>query len=282
MSYKEIEVRPVSGNLGAEIHGIDLREPMTDSIYQEVRQALLENCVIFFRDQDITPDQQKAFAARFGELQIHPYIPTLDGYPEIIELASDPDGPAEMSYQSNKWHTDMTFMQEPPLGCVLYGKIIPDAGGDTMFLNLYRALETLSPAMQEFVAGLTAVHNITASMPEDFINLSWAPKQLERLHEKTPAVEHPVVRTHPETGRKCLFVNSNFTSHIKDLNRNESDALLSMLYEHIAKPENVCRFNWGTGSIAFWDNRCTQHYAVNDYHSLRVMHRVTINGDRPR
>ena len=167
------------------------------------------------------------------------------------------------------------------MGCVLYGKIIPDAGGDTMFLNLYRALDTLSPAMQEFVAGLTAVHNITASMPEDFINLSWAPKQLERLHEKTPAVEHPVVRTHPESGRKCLFVNSNFTSHIKDLNRNESDALLNMLYEHIAKPENVCRFNWRTGSIAFWDNRCTQHYAVNDYHSLRVMHRVTVNGDRP-
>jgi taurine dioxygenase len=281
MSYKEIEVCPVSGNLGAEIYGVDLRHPLGDSTYKEIRQALLENCVIFFRDQDITPDQQKAFAARFGQLQIHPYIPTLEGHPEIIELASDPDGPAEMSYQSNKWHTDMTFVAEPPMGCVLFGKVIPEAGGDTMFLNLYRAFETLSPAMQEFVCTLTAVHNITVSMPEGFIDEAWAPNQLKRLHEKTPAVEHPVVRTHPETKRKCLFVNSNFTSHIKGLNRNESQALLAMLYEHIAKPENVCRFNWRTHSIAFWDNRCTQHYAVNDYHALRIMHRVTIEGERP-
>jgi len=281
MEFKEIEVRPVSGNLGAEIFGVDLRQPLADSTYQEIRQALLENCVIFFRDQDITPDQQKAFAARFGELQVHPYIPTLEGHPEIIELASEETGPAAMSYQSNKWHTDMTFVQEPPMGCVLFGKVVPDAGGDTMFLNLYRAFETLSPTMQEFVATLTAVHNITASMPEGFIDESWAPKQLERLHDKTPPVEHPVVRTHPETKRQCLFVNSNFTSHIKDLSRAESDALLGMLYEHIAKPENVCRFNWRTHSIAFWDNRCTQHYAVNDYHALRVMHRVTVEGDRP-
>jgi taurine dioxygenase len=280
-TYTQIDVRPVSGNLGAEIHGVNLREPLSAAAFEEIKQALLNNCVIFFRDQEITPEQQIAFAARFGELQIHPYIPTLKGHPEIIELASDPDGPAEMSYQSNKWHTDMTFMQVPPLGCVLYGKVIPPAGGDTMFLNLYRAYETLSPTMQEFVATLTAVHNITASMPEGFIDEAWAPKQLERLHDKTPAVEHPVVRTHPETKRKCLFVNSNFTSHIKDLNRNESDTLLAMLYEHTAKPENVCRFNWQTNSIAFWDNRCTQHYAINDYHALRVMHRVTIEGEKP-
>jgi taurine dioxygenase len=164
---------------------------------------------------------------------------------------------------------------------VLYAKEVPPAGGDTMFLNLYRALDTLSPAMQAFVSTLTGVHDITTSMPADFMAQSWAPKQLESLHKKTPPVEHPVVRTHPETGKKCLFVNSNFTSHIKELSRAESDALLDMLYEHIAKPENVCRFNWETGSIAFWDNRCTQHYAVNDYHALRVMHRVTICGDRP-
>jgi len=281
MSYSEIQVTPASGNLGANIAGVNLQEPLSDAAYQEIRQALLENCVIFFHDQDITPEQQKVFAARFGELQIHPYIPTLDGHPEIIELQSAPDGPAEMSYQSNQWHTDMTFMQEPPMGCVLFGKEIPPAGGDTMFMNLYRAFDTLSPTMQEFVASLTAIHDITASMPADFMQQSWAPKQLERLQEKTPPVEHPVVRIHPETRRKCLFVNPNFTSHIKGLNRNESDALLNMLYEHMAKPENVCRFDWRTHSIAFWDNRCTQHYAVNDYHALRVMHRVTIEGDRP-
>lgn len=281
MSYQEIDVRPYCGNLGAEIFGVDLRETISDSVFDEIHQALLENCVIFFRDQELTPEQQKAFAARFGKLQQHPYIPTLDGHPEIIELASDPDGPADMSYQSNKWHTDMTFMQEPPMGCVLYGKVIPAAGGDTMFMNLYQAFNTLSQSMQDFVATLTAVHNITASMPDGFINESWAPKQLERLHKMTPAVEHPVVRTHPESGKKCLFVNSNFTSHIKGLSLLESEALLNMLYEHMAKPENTCRFNWAPHSIAFWDNRCTQHYAVNDYHALRVMHRVTIEGDRP-
>jgi taurine dioxygenase len=277
----EIEIKPVAGNLGAEIHGIDLSRPLNESAYKKIRQALLDNCVIFFRDQDITPEQQIAFAGQFGELQVHPYIPTLEGYPEIIELRSNEDGPAAMSYQSNKWHTDMTYTPDPPLGCVLYGKEVPPAGGDTMFLNLYRAFDTLSPAMQAFVSTLTAVHDITVSMPADFMAQSWAPKQLESLHKKTPPIEHPVVRTHPETGKKCLFVNSNFTSHIKDINRNESDALLDMLYEHIAKPENVCRFKWETGSIAFWDNRCTQHYAVNDYHALRVMHRVTICGDIP-
>jgi taurine dioxygenase len=281
MEYSEIEIRPVAGNIGAEIYGIDLSRPLSESAYKEIRQALLDNCVIFFRNQEITPEQQIAFASQFGELQVHPYIPTLESYPEIIELRSNEDGPAAMSYQSNKWHTDMTYTPDPPLGCVLYGKEVPPAGGDTMFLNLYRAFDTLSPAMQAFVSTLTGVHDITVSMPADFMAQSWAPKQLESLHKKTPPVEHPMVRTHPETGKKCLFVNSNFTSHIKELSRAESDALLDMLYEHIAKPENVCRFNWETGSIAFWDNRCTQHYAVNDYHALRVMHRVTICGDRP-
>ena len=150
-----------------------------------------------------------------------------------------------------------------------------------MFLNLYRAFDTLSPKMQEFVTDLTAVHDVVQSMPSNFMEQSWAPNQLERLHEKTPPVEHPVVRTHPETGRKLLFVNANFTSHIKELSRAESSALLNYLYEHIAKPENICRFNWQTHSLAFWDNRCTQHYAINDYDSLRVMHRVTVSGDKP-
>ena len=202
LTYKEIELKSVSGNLGAEIHGVDLSKPLTKAALNEVRQALLDNCVIFFRDQVITPEQQIAFASRFGALQVHPFIPTLEGYPEIIELRSKDDGPAEMAYQSNKWHTDMTYTPDPPLGCVLYGKEVPPAGGDTMFLNLYRAYETLSPIMQEFVSGLTAIHDITASMPADFMAQSWAPKQLESLHKKTPPVEHPVVRTHPETGKR--------------------------------------------------------------------------------
>jgi taurine dioxygenase len=254
---------------------------MSDSVFEEVHQALLENLVIFFRNQDITPDQQKDFSRRFGELHIHPYIPNLEGHPEIIALRSEETGPAEMSYQSNQWHTDLTYTQEPPMGCTLFCEHIPPAGGDTMFLNLYKAYETLSPKMQAFVVDLTAVHDITASMPANFMAQSSAPKQLENLHKKTPPVEHPVVCTHPETGRKYLYVNRNFTSYIKDLSRAESDALLEFLYEHLAQPEFVCRFNWETHSLAFWDNRCTQHFAVNDYNSLRVMHRVTVCGERP-
>ena len=186
-----------------------------------------------------------------------------------------------MSYQSNKWHTDLTFMAEPAAASLLFCDVCPPAGGDTMFMNLYRAYDTLSQPMREFLDGMEAVHDITTSMPADFMQQSWAPNQLERLHKSTPAVTHPVVRTHPETGRKLLFVNPNFTSHIVGLNRNESDSLLQCLYEHAAKPENVVRFQWQQHSMAFWDNRCTQHYAINDYHALRVMHRVTLCGDRP-
>jgi taurine dioxygenase len=172
-------------------------------------------------------------------------------------------------------------MQEPAMASLLWCKQAAAAGGDTMWLNCYRAYETLSEKMRNFVDSLTAVHDITASMPPDFLQQSWAPKQLERLHDKTPAIEHPVVRTHPETGRKCLFVNPNFTSHIAGLSHTESEGLLKVLYEHSQKPENVVRFNWEDHSLAFWDNRCTQHYAINDYYSLRVMYRLTLVGDRP-
>jgi taurine dioxygenase len=279
--YQHISVRPAAGNIGAYIDGIDTRESLNAEVVSEIRRALLEYLVIFFRDQDITPEQHKNFGRHFGELHIHPYIPALEGHPELLELRSEETGPAEMSYQSNQWHTDLTFLEEPAMACLLWCKQAAVIGGDTMFLNLYRSYETLSERMRKFVDELTAVHDITTSMPSDFLQQSWAPKQLERLQEKTPPVEHPVVRTHPETGRKCLFVNPNFTSHIVGLSRHESDGLLNVLYEHNAKPENVVRFNWETHSMAFWDNRCTQHYAVNDYRSLRVMHRLTLCGDKP-
>lgn len=276
-----ITVTPVAGALGAEVSGVDLTEPLDEETLGEIHQALLDHLVIFFRDQAITPEQHIAFGERFGELHVHPYIPNLEGYPQIIKLESADTGPGEMAYQSNTWHTDLTYQAEPPLASILHGLVIPEAGGDTMWNNLYAAYEGLSDPMREFVDGLTAVHNIVNSMPADFMDQDWAPNQLKRLQEITPAVEHPVVRTHPETGRKCLFVNRNFTSHIAGLHRSESDGLLALLYEHIEQPEYVVRFKWRKNSIAMWDNRCTQHYALVDYRSKRVMHRVTVCGDRP-
>lgn len=276
-----ITITPLAGALGAEISGVDLTEALDEETFGEVHRALLDHLVIFFRDQAITPEQHIAFGQRFGTLHTHPYIPNLDGYPQIIKLESSETGPGEMAYQSNTWHTDLTYEAEPPLASILHGLVIPEAGGDTMWNNLYAAYEGLSAPMRAFVDGLTAVHNIVSSMPVDFMEQNWAPKQLERLQEITPPVEHPVVRTHPETGRKCLFVNRNFTSHIAGLHRAESDALLALLLEHVEQPEYVVRFKWRKNSIAMWDNRCTQHYALVDYRSKRIMHRVTVIGDRP-
>jgi taurine dioxygenase len=274
-------MRKIAGALGAEISGVDLAQPLDDRVFADIHAALLEHLVIFFRDQHLTPEQHIAFGRRFGELHVHPFIPNLENYPEIIKLQSADDGPGEMAYQSNTWHTDLTYSAEPPMASILYGIVVPEAGGDTMWNNLYAAYEGLSPRMRDFIENLTAMHNIVTSMPVNFMEQSWAPDQLKRLQDITPPVEHPVIRTHPETGRKCLFVNRNFTSHINELSRFESDSLLRLLYEHIEQPEYVVRFHWREGSLAMWDNRCTQHYALTDYRSLRIMHRVTVCGDRP-
>ncbi len=278
---QEFVIRPIADALGAEISGIDLAEPLDEQSFAEIHAALLKHLVIFFRDQSLTPEQHIAFGKRFGTLHVHPYIPNLEGYPEIIKLKSAEDGPGKMAYQSNQWHTDLTYAAEPPTASILHAVHVPEAGGDTMWNNLYAAYENLSPAIREFVDDLTAVHNIVTSMPADFMEQSWAANQLERMQKATPPVEHPVVRTHPETGRKGLFVNRNFTSHIKGLSRIESDGILALLYQHIEQPEFTVRFHWRNNSLAMWDNRCTQHYALTDYHSLRVMHRVTVCGDRP-
>jgi len=277
-----IGIHPVTGTLGAEISGVDLSQSLDDATVAVINQALLDNLVIFFRDQHITPEQQIAFARRFGELHIHPYIPHREGYPEILALTSKADGPGDMAYQSNTWHTDLTYQAEPPKACVLRAVEVPAAGGDTMWNNLYAAYDALSEPMRNFLDGMTAIHYIAISMPADFLEQNYSAKQLARFHEVTPPVEHPVVRTHPETGRKCLFVNRNFTSHIKGLQRGESDAILAFLLQHTEQPEFVVRFHWAKDSIAMWDNRCTQHYAVVDYDRQRTMNRVTICGDRPR
>jgi len=276
---KHIGIHPLTGALGAEISGVDLTEPLDDETFAEIHQALLDNLVIFFRDQYVAPEQQIAFARRFGELHIHPYIPNLEGYPEILQLQSADDGPGEMAYQSNTWHTDLTYEAKPPKICVLRAVNVPEAGGDTMWNNLHAAYDALSEPMKAFLNDMTAIHYIAVSMPADFLEQEWSGGQVGRFHKVTPPVEHPVIRVHPETGRKCLFVNRNFTSHIKNLTRKESDALVAYLLEHTEQPEFQVRFHWAKNSIAMWDNRCTQHYAVVDYGSKRTMHRVTVCGD---
>jgi len=280
MAYQHLKTTRVAGTIGAEVSGVDISVPLSDDVRREIEQALLEHLVLFFRDQPLTPEQQVAFGKNFGELHIHPYIPTLPGYPEVLAMVSKSTGPAEYAYQANNWHTDLTYTQDPPKARILHAVEVPDAGGDTMWLNLYAAYDALSDRMKSCLNGMIAIHDIVVSMPDGFVDQSTAPQQLERMHKVTPEVQHPVVATHPETGRKFLYVNRNFTKRIKDLHYAESDALLGFLLDHIEQPEFQCRLHWAKGTTAFWDNRCTQHYAVVDYRKQRTMHAVTVCGER--
>lgn len=272
-SFTRFEVLPVTARIGAEIEGIDLREELPDEAIAEIRQALLKYKVIFFRDQDISEDQHIAFARRFGGLEIHP-VSQANGqaHPEIFHLKTRPDGSTS---GADLWHSDVTWRAEPSLGSVLRGRTIPQVGGDTMWSDMVAAYEGLSPAMKEWVCSLTAIHDgggfaAMLGMSED----EW--------YKRFPLQEHPVVRTHPETGERALYVNCAFTRSIKGLSEKESDWLLDHLYSQAAIPEYQCRFRWRENSIAFWDNRSCQHYAVGDYApAMRHMERVTIIGDKP-
>lgn len=278
MPYETIEVTPIAGALGAEISGVDLSQPLGNQTFQEVHDALMENLVIFFRDQDIDPDQHKAFGARFGELQVHPFAPHLEDHPEIIVIENDEERPSKI----NNWHTDVTFMEKPPLGSILHAQQVPEAGGDTMWANMYAAYEDLSDKWQDFLSDLEAVHDFTHNFGKRLLRQEGGYEKLQKAQQNFPPAVHPVVRTHPVTGRKGVFVNSAFTTHIDGMSQRESDAVLGFLYEHIRTPEFSCRFNWQKHSIAFWDNRCTQHYPIADYWPAeRRMYRVTVNGDRP-
>ena len=282
MAYETISVAPIAGALGAEIFGVDLAAPLPNPVAAEIRQALLDHQVIFFRDQQLTPEQHLAFGRRFGELQIHDYVEALAGYPEILEVRKEPE---ERRNFGGGWHSDVSYLERPSLGSVLYALDVPEAGGDTMFASQYLAYESLSPGMQRMLDGLVAIHSARRPYgPNAERSHDYGPSSM-RFHfsDKAEAeIAHPVVRTHVETGRKALYVNRNFTIRFKDMTEAESAPLLEYLYEHAARPEFTCRFRWRRGSIAFWDNRCVQHYALNDYHGFRrVMHRVTIEGERP-
>lgn len=280
MSYQQIDVNPVAGHIGAEVGGVDIRRPLDAATRAELQRALLEHLVLFVREQPLTPAEQVAFGRHFGTLHVHPYIPSLPGHPEVMALKSRPTGPADMAYQSNTWHTDLTYVQDPPMARILHAVEVPPAGGDTMWLSLYAAYEALSAPMKAFLDGKVAEHDIVVSMPEDFVDQATAPKQLERLRQVTPPVEHPVVAVHPDTGRKLLYVNRNFTKRIKGLAHAESEAVLGFLLRHVEQPEFQCRLHWRRGTTAIWDNRCTQHYAVCDYRQQRTMHAVTVCGER--
>ena len=263
-----IAVRPVTSVIGAEVSGVDLREPLDAATVQAIRGALLEHQVIFFRDQDITEEQQLAFASAFGEPMLSLYDTLADGAPKITVL----DQIAPKNQGTDRWHADHTFSEQPPLGAVLRAVQVPSTGGDTCFASMAAAYEALSPSMQAFLDGLTAYHS-TELVDAIVAKLSNVVRRGE-----FPPVPHPVVWVHPETGRKQLFVNGNWTTRIVELEPAESDAVLSFIYQHIAQPQFQCRFRWEPNSIAFWDNRAVQHLAIPDYTERRVMRRVMLAG----
>ncbi|MBT8421491.1 MAG: TauD/TfdA family dioxygenase [Gammaproteobacteria bacterium] len=259
------------------MEGVDLAEPMDDETYAEIKHALLDNLVIFFRDQNITPQQQIAFGKRFGDLHIHPFIPALEGHDEIIQLKAK-SGANDNLRLANQWHPDLSYTNDPPLLGILRGVTIPSRGGDTMWVNLYKAYETLSEPMQSFISGLSAWHDVTKTYRRQELQSEGGPERYRMTYEKSPPTLQPLVQVHPETGRKLLYISELTTTHIEGLNPAESDALLQMLFDHLNWKELQCRFFWRPDSLAIWDNRCTCHYAVRDYDEPREMHRVTVIG----
>ena len=277
----KIRIKPYTGALGAEILGIDLSKTLSKKHFNLIKNTLNEYHVIFFRKQDISPVQLVTFGKNFGKLEIHPLIPTLKDFPEIIELKSADDGPGPYSRNSRIWHSDMTYTKIPPMGAILKAITIPESGGNTMFLNACLAYEQLSKKMKNFLSKLQAVHSIVMTNTKEEILSEQGLSRFAKMQKALPPVEHPVIGIHPETGKKCIYVNEAFTSHIKGLNQNESDSILNFLYKHLHNPDFQCRFIWEENSIAFWDNRVTQHFAVGDYTSRRTMHRLTIEGTKP-
>ncbi|MDH5737229.1 MAG: taurine dioxygenase [Gammaproteobacteria bacterium] len=272
-----MEVKPIAGALGAEVSGVNLTRPLSVEELENLNAALLAHEVLFFRDQAMAPDDHARLADYFGPPQRHEAYPHVSGYPQITILENDQDNPSKIEM----WHTDMTFRTCPPMGSILHGRVIPERGGDTLFSSMSAAYEDLSDSMQSFLSGLTAEHDFSWGFKESLAE----PGGRERLAEMVsanPPVIHPIVRTHPVSGRKGLFVNRLFTTHIKGMKSKESDSLLQFLFEHVTTPEFTCRFQWEVDSVAFWDNRITQHKPVNDYWPChRMLQRITIDGDRP-
>ena len=271
--YESIQVDKLTPVIGAELSGVDLSRPLSNRQFDEVHRALAENLVIFFRDQHMTDEQHLDFGRRFGELHLHPAAPSVPGHPELMVIHADANSPRA---NGEGWHTDVSCDEEPPMGSILYIRTAPPHGGDTLFANMYAAYEALSARMQAYLEGLRALHDGEAVYRGLYANYGVADKP------SYPRAEHPVVRTHPVTGRKALYVNRGFTRRLVGVPRDESDGVLRYLYEHMENPLFQCRFRWRENSVAFWDNRCTQHRAMWDYWPhTRSGHRVTVKGERP-
>jgi taurine dioxygenase len=271
--YETITIDKLTPIIGAEIAGVDLSKPLSNRTADEIHRALAENLVIFFRDQQLTQEQHLAFGRMFGDLHIHPAAPHAPGHPELMIIHADKDSPRA---NGEGWHSDVSCDEEPPMGSILHMHTVPpDGGGDTMFANMYAAFEALSQPIQRMLKGMTAIHDSAKAH-------GYRVKATDRSDKAYPRFEHPVVRTHPVTGRKALNVNRGFTSRIVQLKQPESEAMLDMLYNHIETPEFICRFRWQQDSVAFWDNRSTQHHALFDYFPHRRYGlRVTVAGDKP-
>lgn len=263
-----MNITPLTAAIGAEIVGIDLADVSDDQI-EELRKAWLDHQVLFFRNQDISVEDHIEFGARWGELEVHPFVADDGGHPELVVIETTP----EKRYAATVWHSDVTWRQEPSMGSILRGRIIPHAGGDTVWASATKAYDRLSDAWKERIEGLTAVHDFTKTFRS---------KDAEADREKYPIAKHPVVRTHPETGARAIYTNRAFTTHIQGVTAEESREVILHLERAVMDPSVQCRFRWEENSFAMWDNRCTQHYATDDFWpGHRRVERVTIVGDRP-
>ena len=280
MSNRTIDVQPIAGALGAEVSGVELGEPLAENTLAEIKEAFHEHLVLFFRDQDLTPQEHADFAAHFARLVPHPFVQSIDGIPGIIEIVKERD--EKTNWGGINLHSDLTFFEEPPIGAALYAREVPPHGGDTLFVNMYLAYETLSDGMKALLSDLRGVH--ISAAPESYS------ASFKGMHEKpndSGSAVHPMVITHPHTGRKALYTNA-YTKHFEDMSIEESRPILDYLASHAARPEFSCRFHWTPGTLAMWDNRVTMHYAIEDdfgaeagHGYRRVMHRATFAGERP-
>jgi len=280
MNYETITVKPLTGALAAEIGGVDLREPLSNRAWSEIHRAFLDHCAIYIRDQELGPEDMLRFARHFAEPSEYPFVEGIPGYPQIFELRKEPEQTVNVG---GAWHSDTTYLPKPPVGTMLYAREMPPYGGDTMVANQYLAYEALSPGMQRTLEGLTGVYSARMNggrggrAENKYMKMKASVAQADQVQ-----AEHPVIRTHPETGRKALYVSTRHTTRFKGWSEEESRPLLEFLQAHCTRPEFTARLRWAKGTIAIWDNRCVQHFAINDYQGQRrVMWRLPVGAETP-